>query len=265
MLASSRGDFFAVVLNPATPQRWTGLAFEPKGGFTNSTDQMQSKNVESESIIPGKDSVTSGRSKSDPRSTAAPFENTDPLSEQPVASAEVVSETNSPVTLKKCFEREYKIESAPLADSIANTKPKTVTSKDGKLITEVEQLNVNPFLALLSGSRALWRVGKLKRPKRSPKSLRWKPVVKGETHQEGSVAYDAGIIWKPILQNDARLSPLAQPVDNSNETQSEQDTVPTLDNENKEKTRNQRSRSDPGETKYELSNKLKEGKIISQD
>lgn len=83
----------------------------------------------------------------------------------------------------------------------------------------------------LYGGRALWRVGKLKRSKRTPRvSVRWKPVVKSDT-QEGTVSYDSGVIWLPVRKgnSDNRNTPTSdteqsQSTDSSNQTECEPKT-----------------------------------------
>lgn len=116
----------------------------------------------------------------------------------------------------------------------------------------------------------------MKRTKRTPRnSFRWKPIVKGNT-QEGAASYDAGVIWKPILQDNSHkqnistLDPeMIQHVGNPGQPQGEPKTnehpavPPSGPNIKKEEVRDERSLSVPWGTKYKQTNITKPGKFIS--
>ncbi|KAA8916142.1 hypothetical protein TRICI_001726 [Trichomonascus ciferrii] len=226
MLATSRREFFDVVLNASTPQGWSAVDYTSSDDSSNPADELKSKNAAEDGFIASQKTTTNATSTKEqlePQTPSSP-DSADPRSSRPAAAASLVQQ-NTPHCLEQ-RNSEYKIASRSkftfadgdtelnktnrngkyqhsTNDGIVLSSAKSQLCKDNNyfdlLATNLNEC-ANLHLALY-GERALWRVGKLKRPKRRSKnSLRWKPAVNIGT-QEGATSYDAGVIWLPVQES----------------------------------------------------------------
>lgn len=132
MLASSRGFFFDVVLNPASPQGWSDVPFASSAQFSNPAAETESNNVpDEEAASPENTHVASEPSHAEPKSRTS-LASADPRSSRPAASVNLVKETKSHNTVAAVPSSEYKIGSGLPSNSIGGTESKTVNT-DGKL------------------------------------------------------------------------------------------------------------------------------------
>jgi hypothetical protein len=128
MLASSRGDFFDVVLNRPTPQGWSGEEFRSSAQFSNPANEMESKKDTDEFTASRKNTHAASKPSHAEPQTGATLKNANPRSSQPVASVDLVKEAKAHDPVTEGSSSEYKIESRSASRSNRDTKSKVINT-----------------------------------------------------------------------------------------------------------------------------------------